>query len=236
MTINIAICDDENSICSQIEEYILDLKKASYCVEIFLTGEALFSAMKSGSHFDLIFLDIEMENLNGIELGRLIRKELGDELVHIVYISSKMSYAMELFNNRPLNFLIKPISKDSLADCICYAENLLSKEEAFFEFEFARKINKIALKNILYFESQGRKIYVYTPDRIFEFTGKTGDIISKLRDFDFIQIHKSIIINYLFLQEYSYDHIILTNGTVLSISKERRKEVRSKIFAKRAMH
>ncbi len=72
--------------------------------------------MAGGEYFGLIFLDIEMQYVNGIEAGKIIREKMKDELTKIVYISGSDNYAMELFQVRPLDFLIKPISKDYWED------------------------------------------------------------------------------------------------------------------------
>ena len=80
--------------------------------EFFYSGESLYNAIaKQGYIFDLILLDIELMMMNGVQVGQKIREELNNDIVQIVYISGKESYAMELFDIRPLNFLIKPVDR-----------------------------------------------------------------------------------------------------------------------------
>lgn len=75
--INIAICDDDKAICTQIENILLEYAQ-NVCLKIetsiFYTGETLLDYFNKGNYFDLIFLDIEMEKINGVEVGRKIRK------------------------------------------------------------------------------------------------------------------------------------------------------------------
>lgn len=90
----IAICDDEPIICSYIEKIIHDYSKSiaeSIEVEVFFSGEELYKYLKNEINFDLIFLDIELSKLNGIDLGKKIREEMKNEIAQIVYISSKES-------------------------------------------------------------------------------------------------------------------------------------------------
>ena len=108
----IAICDDEKSTCAEIESYILMYSKLRFIrneIEVFYSGEAFCEYVKQGNFFDLLFLDIELPAINGIEVGKFVRTSLGDEKMDIIYISSKINYAMQLFQNRPMDFLVKPV-------------------------------------------------------------------------------------------------------------------------------
>lgn len=113
----IAICDDEKSTCGELENYI-----KHYCgshfkqaeIGVFYSGEALCEYLKRNEYFELLFLDIELPSINGVDVGQFIRKTLGNEYMDIVYISSKENYAMQLFQYRPLDFLIKPITPETI--------------------------------------------------------------------------------------------------------------------------
>lgn len=78
----IAICDDEKSTCAEIESYILMYSKLRFIrneIEVFYSGEAFCEYVKQGNFFDLLFLDIELPAINGIEVGKFVRTSLGDE-------------------------------------------------------------------------------------------------------------------------------------------------------------
>lgn len=92
---SIAICDDQNAICSEIETILLEYQKLTMQeiqIEVFYSAEKLNTFMEYEHNFDLIFLDIEMEGLNGLELGRKIREEMDNQITQIVYVSGKESY------------------------------------------------------------------------------------------------------------------------------------------------
>ncbi len=114
MDIKIAICDDINEMCVCIEnkvEGILKNKSIGYEIDIFNSGEEL-CRMLDEIRYDLIFLDIEFPKMNGIETGRYIREVKKDNITQIAYVSAKREYAMELFQVRPIDFIVKPLKAD----------------------------------------------------------------------------------------------------------------------------
>lgn len=136
--LRIAICDDEIRTCSQLEDMVLGFAKGRGLqteAEVFYSGEALYQAIREQCPFDLILLDIEMLALDGVELGRRIREQLLNEKVAIVYISSWESYAMRLFQVRPLDFLIKPVTREKLAGTL--EKFLRLREKGKREFFFS---------------------------------------------------------------------------------------------------
>lgn len=159
----IAICDDHVQICTEIETIIRDSEKLkSYDIEIdiFHSGESLLSYIERNHNFDLLLLDIELQLMNGVEVGRKIREDQKDEITQILYISSKQSYAMELFDNRPLSFLIKPIDKDKLIHLIERAINISNISCSHFEFKENGFIKQIMYKDIIYLSSKDKKIHM----------------------------------------------------------------------------
>lgn len=104
----IAACDDEQAVLVELEQIIEKVCKEIFMdiyVETFSSGTALWHEIKhNGGRYDLIFLDIEMEDMNGIQLSKLIRDDLRDQMTDITFISGKKDYAMELFQVRQPNF------------------------------------------------------------------------------------------------------------------------------------
>ncbi len=239
--LNIAICDDEKMFCSQIESIILEnkeqLNQNALNIDIYYDGLPLYKALKNNTEYDVIFLDIEMAELDGIKLGHLIREDLKNEDTQIVYVSSKTSYALELFQNRPLNFLVKPVKDQDIINQIKTSIKIQDKNNLNFEFSYNKEHYKISYKDIMYFESDNRKIKIHTIDNTYEIYAKLSDIIKDLPALDFIEIHKSFIVNYKFIKQINYDSLILINQTPLSISRSRRKQVREILLKrKKGLH
>jgi DNA-binding LytR/AlgR family response regulator len=178
-------------------------------------------------------LDIELHEINGVEVGKKIRNDFNDEITQIVYISSKESYAMELFEVRPLNFLIKPINKEKVELILLKAINLLEKDSRYFEYKYNNVNFNIPTNDILYFESNGRKVNIILSDEIKSFYGKLSEVEEQLNNPDFIMIHKSYLVNFNFCIEYNYEYIKISNQEVLTISQNNRKAVREKLMQRK---
>lgn len=117
MIYQIGICDDENSTCSELENILIDYFKVSGLnvqVNVWNCAEDFMRDVPLKVKVDLLFLDIELPNYNGIYVGEYIRNDINNYAMHIIYVSSKTNYAMELFKIHPYDFIIKPIDKERL--------------------------------------------------------------------------------------------------------------------------
>ncbi len=229
----IAICDDEILTCSELENFLLEYANSNHLnfdIDIFYSGEKLLDYLKNDEIYDLLFLDIELITLNGIEIGKFIRDSLHNENLILVYISSKEHYAMQLFKTRPFDFLIKPINFKSLNIMLKKALNIISAGNEFFEYKIGQTLYRIKYCDIIYFRSLKRKIIISSTHGDFEFYGHLAEIIPKLPPYRFIQIHKSYVIQYDYVAEYNYEWIKTTNNEIINISKPFRKDVRNTIL------
>ena len=119
--IRIAIVDDVVEVCYSIEKALLEISKEldhEIFTEHYYDGEKLCQDLSKGIAYDLILLDIELNEISGIETARFIRNELNDELQQIVFISAKKQYSMELHAFHPLGFLIKPLEYTDLENTV----------------------------------------------------------------------------------------------------------------------
>lgn len=231
--LRIAICDDEKAICCQLESMLADIGEnvnKSVEIEVFFSGEELCRFLFGGHKYDLIFLDIELSQINGVEVGKKIREELNDEITQIVYISGRESYAMDLFEIRPLNFLIKPLNREKIQEVIKTFLRISESNNCVFEYRNGTVGFSILLNEILYFESDGRKVNIALGYTKKSFYGKLSAVEEQLNSKDFIMIHKSYLINYRHVIEYAYDYVRMSNGDALAISQNNRKAVREKLL------
>lgn len=231
--LRIAVCDDDNIICSQIESMLLEISKSiseEIEIETFFSGEELCRFLTEKNYFDILFLDIELNKLNGVEVGKIIREEMNNETTQIVYISAKDSYAMELFQVRPLHFLIKPIQKDVLEEVVNKAIKLIVKNNQYFEYKNGITNYLVPFKDIIYFESDGRKVNIIMKFENQCYYGKLSEVEKQLYNQDFILIHKSFLVNYDHVLEYQYDYVKMSDNEILPISQNNRKTVREQLL------
>lgn len=226
----IAICDDEAEICTQIDDILIkrhDLSEFEIATEIFYSGGRLIASLQKDSDFDLIFLDIEMPGLNGLELGRIIRNELDNQTLQIIYVSGKESYYRALFDIRPMNFLLKPFTAQEIIADVKLAMKLSSRFNDVFSYKKAGQTRRIPIKSILYFQSINREIKITTTTGTDSFYGKLKDIGAQLKDYPFLLIHKSFLVNYDHIIEFGYDHVIVSNTDYLPISQSKRQKFKA---------
>lgn len=228
----IGICDDDKILCSVLEEQIYEISKEIEIkadVEVWYSGESIQNDLKKGIELDLLFLDIELVQKNGIAVGKFIRGEMENMQTHIVYISARESYAMQLFKIQPLDFLIKPVSAEQIRETLIRSVKQKSSADACFEYQKGSSVFRVPLRNIAYFMSMDKKIIIVKKDGEEEFYGKLKNI-AKTLPVDFLMIHQSYIINQAYVSEYSYEMVKMADGEHLNISKPYRKETRSKIM------
>lgn len=232
--LEIAVCDDETNICNDIEAYIdyyAENSEVTFKTEVYFSAEKLLEAYNSGKRYDLVFLDIEMEGMSGIDYGKILRDEMDDQKTKIVYMSWQKSYAMDLFKIRPFDFLVKPLDAVAIGRTLDTAIKLIGDIDAYYIVQTRNEHIKLLQKDILYFESSNRKVTVHTSERIIEFYGKLEDVSMQLGSDVFWRIHKSYLIHYDHTDHFKYDAVCLEDGTYLPISQSYRSEIRSKLEA-----
>lgn len=229
----IAICDDETGTCSDLENMILDF--ADRCAlqmetEVFYSGETFYRSMQEQCLYDLVFLDIQLLEMDGVQVGRKIREQLGNNKISIVYISSKETYAMSLFQVRPLDFLIKPLTKEKVSAVLEQFIRLSEAGKNEFFYRAGKSVCRLYLDEIHYFACNGRKVEIYTGPGQREFYGTMQKVWEKVEGKGFWIIHKSYIVNTAFVSVYHYDSVQMTDGTCLPVSQKYRKAMKEKLM------
>ena len=226
------ICDDEKSTCSELEEIILKYakeKRVPLVTEVFYSGDILLDYLKR-EKINILFLDIELPGKDGVMVGKYIREVLEEENIFLVYISSKENYALQLFQNRPFDFLVKPIEQAKIYHVLDNICRISGKNSAEFKFQVQNSTYRILYKDILYFQSAGRKINIVMKKEVRTFYGKLNEIEEKIPENLFLRIHKSYLVNKSYVKGFTYEWVKMLNGDVLNISKINRADVRRKIL------
>ena len=179
--------------------------------------------------YDVLFLDIEFpkEERDGLYLGKYLREMLKNDYSQIIFVSSKKEYAMRLFQIRPLDFLLKPLDIQKLHEAlekVLYLQNIGKK---IFTYCFGAKEYRLEIGKILYFESSGRRIkIVCSDDREFHYNGKLTDAYRQLKGSDFFSPHKSFLVNYYAVEQWSRRAIMIKNGDYIPVSRNKINEMR----------
>lgn len=234
MKLNVAICDDDEIICSLMENMILSYSKENFIdidIDIFHSGEKLIHHItKEYGVYDLIYLDIEMAKLNGIEVGYFIRNTLKDHKAQIVYVSGKNQYDRQLFDVQPLLFISKPIDESKLISSITLAMEKLTLTPKLFQYKKRKEYFNVLLDDIIYFRNSGRYVNIFTVHDMDTFVGSIRDVAQAVLANGFIQISQSVIVNYNFVSKYSREEIILINRERIAIPKHKRNGVKERFL------
>ena len=226
----IAICDDEPLVGAHIENILYGYASKQFIkieTEVFYSGEELIAYIKTQGHFDLIYLDIEMGKVNGIDVGHFIRRTLGDFRTEIVYISGCDTYDRKLFDVQPLHFIPKPIDARIVIDDFNLALARGKQLVNYFTYTKGTMIKKVPIDDILYFESFNREICVVMQDREEAFYGTLEETMKKVGELGFVRIHRSYLVHFEKAVSIRYDTIEMPNGKVLPIGRSKRPTIRN---------
>ncbi len=233
---NIAICDDEEIFVEQVVELIK--KQPDYdlfmSIETFFSGEKLIGAIKENKQYDLIFLDIMLEKMNGIKIVELLQ----DYDCIFVLISSNHNYVAKAFNLQVSQYLFKPINEKDFEETFKRCVALYEKKQQFLLVTVDRLEYKLPLKDIVYFESDKRKIKAVDKNgQKFEFYNKLDSLEQIFMSWhlsNMLRVHRSFIVNLDYCVDL-VEHNIHLQGEKninkyvrMSIRKE--KEVKNRIM------
>lgn len=229
--IKIAIVDDVVAVCSQLETYLFEIAKKyslSIDVEPYTSGESFCSDLKKGEVFDIIFLDIELKCMSGIDVCRYIRQEMEDETQQIVFISAKKQYSLELHSFHPLDFLVKEINKNSVETVFMRFMKITGLWNDVFEFQTGHDVQKIKIKDIKYLTVKNRIVnIVHKNNQLLEYYGTLETAYKQLQKFNFLFLHRQFIVNPIYIGIYEYDKVILNDGMEIPIGSSKRQQIRS---------
>jgi len=226
----IAICDDEDIILDYLYNKIIGiLGESKEKCEIFKfnSGEAVLDAIVSKKiYFHVIFLDIEMEKISGLDVANEIAS-ITDK-INIVFVTNRDDLVFDAINFSPFSFVRKSRLNEELEFVINRLKQKLRKENEFCEIEIDKKKLKVKLKDIIYIESQGHYILIKCSDIVYKIRGKIFDYELNLIDSGFLRIHIAYLVNISHICFVKYDGVCLDNNMVLPISRKKYEETKNK--------
>ena len=219
----IAICDDDSDIRQFIRKAVIDTGIPCQ-IEERGDGRQLLKAYKQ---YDIIFLDIDMPGINGIDTAAEIRKT--DKNAKIIYVTGYQDYIHKAFSIHPFSFLIKPVSRadieKQLKDAVEYGKEIT--DEAMLRFHTSQGVEEFPTTDIYYLEYLNRKIRMVTKRGEYILRGKITDYIRLLSQYGFACPHKSFTVNLFYVKTIKGYEIQMLNGDKIPLSQKRSVEFRS---------
>ena len=217
----IAICDDEkqfiDALCPLLEQWA---KEHGMKIKLyrFTNGDDLIAAHQSEC-MDLIFLDVIMPLLSGIDVAREFRNM--DQNVPIVFLTSSKEFAVDSYEVKALNYLIKPVDQEKLFLTLDDFLKTYNLPKTFFTAKTADGFCRIVIADVDYLEAQNKQVLVHlTNDRtivIRELFSKCAEVFSP--ENGFCCCHRSYIVNLSNVEQFSKTEVVTNHNAVIPISR-----------------
>lgn len=232
--INIAICEDNDLDREVLQKYveIVMQQKASegvleeYTISNYSNGKELMDVLEKHK-YHLVFLDVYIGDMNGIEIAKKLRELDGQTI--IIFVTCSKDFAIEAYSVRAYNYLLKPIMKMQVIETVDSAiRHILEKEDRYLILPTVEGLSKIKLQDIYYIECVARKTLIVMKDERFICTYNINTMEEKLDTMGFVRCHRSFIINLKYVSNLKVGSILMENNEEILLSKYRQKEVRSR--------
>lgn len=219
-----AVCDDEPELRRSISDNIKLFSPGAAITE-FSSGKELLA---SASGFDIIFLDIGMDGLDGMQTARELRKSGCNSA--IIFVTAFEDKVFDAFDVGAFHYLVKPVSIEKFAEVLKNAIDSRTEPVAtdtgdrFIAVKSGGVSTKLALSEIMYAEVYDRILILHTISGKVEYRGKLSGF-EKCTDETFFRTHRSYLINLRYLESYTSSQVKMDSGDTVILAKQRYSEL-----------
>ncbi|MDP9078830.1 MAG: LytTR family DNA-binding domain-containing protein [Bacteroidota bacterium] len=231
MNLSCYIVDDESHALNLLRGYVEKTPGLSLCGSTTRPLEALDAIPPLFP--DLVFLDVDMPELNGLRLAVLLNKQST-----VIFTTAYREYGPEAFENEAADYLLKPISYERFLACIQkIRRNLAARAAAapaplpylFVKSGIKEKLLQVTIADILYISGNDHYIEIHTTDQKIVTYMKMSDALGKLPEHQFSRIHKTFIVNHHFITTLEPGQVKLRDQTTLPVGRAFKAAFREKI-------
>ncbi|MDE6687414.1 MAG: LytTR family DNA-binding domain-containing protein [Lachnospiraceae bacterium] len=233
----IAVCDDEKCFCETVKKYVgnyLSKKEIPFEIDTFVSGKDLIALGLDIVKYTIVFLDVNMEEINGITTAQKIREYSSE--IYIVFVTAYIDYSLEGYKVNAERYLLKNNInlEDSIFECM---DSIFAKLKNFVfkrKFVFNECERNISLEKIVYIESSLHKLEFHVIEEYmmtYSMYGTLNSLEKELLEFGFLRIHQSFLVNLRHIKKVTGYQAILNNGQMLPIPKTRYRVVKNAFIA-----
>lgn len=222
----IFVCDDDTNITDFLKFFIMKHFGSNYKVVAMNQCHELIGMIEMNEHVpDILIMDINLKDGNGIDIVKHL--QFAHPQLKVIYLTGVINYATTIFETNPSYFLVKPINENKLCDAIIKVTRQIEADrDDSIIVKTSGSEMLLCRKDIVYIESQGRKLVLYMVDGKKKEIYEKMDVIQEQMGATFIRSHKSFLINMKYIVERTSKEFYLSDGKVLPISKPNLKEAK----------
>ena len=223
---NIAICDDVCADAEEIRGYLLAyFEKNGFAGDIYMydSGEALLDDFAL-SQFDVVFLDIYLPGISGVDAAQRIRES--DPNCLIVFITTSDCHMRDGFALRAASYVEKPLTEEKIEVAFTQCYNLFTKNARFIEFKLTQRDFKIPFNRLAYVEAKGHSAFFHTDiGDVYEAHISLDEVGQQLDGLPILRCHRSFAVNMNYVTDIRGNDIVMRSGRTIPIRKNGRKDV-----------
>ncbi len=226
-SITATICDDQESMVNMIAEALrAEFQRHNIFLQIDKYTQPLnFLKRVKEKEYQLVFLDIDMPKMNGIDVGVRLKKL--QERASLIFVSNYEGRVFESFQAQPFGFIRKSNFLDDVEKLVkLYLKRMQTEESgAIIDLKVDGKIEKIFVEDILYIESQQDMQAIYLKDeRSMRARYKMHRFEENLREKGFLRVHHGFLVNYRYITRIGKNEVELINGSLIPVSRNKKVE------------
>ncbi len=220
----VLICDDDTYALEQLREYVLYyMEQHSIACELTVS-ESSKKIMRGRESFDLAFLDIQMDEVDGIALAKELRRRNGK--LALFFITNFEEYQDDAMDLRAFRFLPKPFDSQRLFAGLDKAMEYIDGAYINVMLNSNGIYKRFAADDILYVRRDNRKVILTAKNGIFAAKESFGGLCGRLPVRYFFLVHNSFIINLHYVKTYCYSELTMVNGERISIASRKQAAFR----------
>lgn len=213
--IRICIVEDEvsalNTLIEFLDKYQLE-HDINFMIDTFLNAKTFIE--KFDSNYDIIFMDIELPDGNGMDLIKNVRKI--DKDVIVIFVTNLVQYAVKGYEVRAYDFIVKPITYYNFyVKLLSVLENIKQKEDKEIWISNRDGKEKILVSSILYIEVVQHMLYYHTTKGVFKATGSLNSIQELLKDSPFALCNRCYLVNLNYVKAVRKNNVVVGDDLLL---------------------
>ncbi|MBO4920761.1 MAG: response regulator transcription factor [Lachnospiraceae bacterium] len=224
----IAVCDDEERFLTDIKDHIYEIYNSmDVVVDCFTSGKNLINSFDKQS-YDLVFLDIEMPEIDGLTLAKMLREKSNE--LNIVFLTGHIEYALEGYEVNALRYLTKPVKKDKMLEVLHYVSEKLTKNHKL-KIRVDGEDTFIDVNDIVYFEAQNQYIMIYTKTGEYLVRYNISDYENELVKDGFFRTHRSYLVNLSKVKKIGKAEVIMEGDKEVPVSRNTVKALKEALYS-----